>query len=304
MELRHLRYFKTVADEGHITRAAEKIGIQQPPLSLQIKALEAELGVKLFQRMPRGVELTKSGEAFYTEITKILSDVESAVLKTQRVERGDQGEITVGFTSSVISHASTKLAIHNYRNQYNCVSLSLKEHASEKLIKDIVDHKLDIAFVRTKGVQNNNIKIHHLCEEELMLALPLGHRLLKSGNEQNNEFVNINDLKDEPLILYRRSSLPGIYDRLISVLEINGISPNIIQEAPQVGSALNLVAAGMGISVVPNSLCVSHTENVQYRRIKCKQTLSATILLACRKSDGSQAVKNFIQTARNTFAKK
>ncbi|MBL1405867.1 MAG: LysR family transcriptional regulator [Rhizobiales bacterium] len=293
-----MRYFKIVADEGHITRAAEKIGIQQPPLSLQIKALEEELGVKLFQRLPRGVELTKSGEVFYSEISKILNDVEKAILTTQRVERGDQGEIFVGFTSSVISHASTKLAIHNYRNQYTSVSLSLKENGSEKLIKDIAEHKLDIAFVRTNGVQNNNVKIHHLCEEELKLALPLGHRLLKD----DNDFVNIKDLKDEPFILYRRSSWPGIYDRLISVLDNNGISPNIIQEAPQVGSALNLVAAGMGISVVPNSLCVSHTENVRYRSIKCKQTLSASILLACRKSDGSQAVKNFIQTARNTFA--
>lgn len=298
MELRHLRYFKVVADEGHITRAAEKIGIQQPPLSLQIKALEEELGVQLFRRLPRGVELTKAGEVFYDQISKILGDVEKAIVKTQRVERGDQGAIAVGFTSSVIFNASTKLAIHNYRNQFPAVSLSLEESSSKELIEDIVEHKLDIAFVRTDAEQTLDVKMHHLCDEELMLALPLGHELLN----EDKEYVAIKNLRDEPLILYRRSAWPGIYDRLISVLDSNGISPNIIQEAPQVGAALNLVAVGMGLSVVPMSLCISHSQDVRYRRIKCKQTLTASILLACRKAEGSQAVKNFIQTARKTFA--
>lgn len=296
MELRHLRYFKVVADEGHITRAAEKIGIQQPPLSLQIKALEDELDVKLFYRKPRGVELTKAGEAFYEQTSKILQDVEKAVLTTQQIKRGDQGAVTVGFTSSVIFHGSTKRSIHNFRKQYPAVNLSLQEFGSVELVEEIAEHKIDVAFVRTNAVQVPDIKIHHLCDEGFRLALPSGHNLL------DKEIVNIKELATEPFIMYRRSSLPGIYDRLISVLVSNGITPNIIQEAPRVGAALNLVAAGMGIAIVPESLCVSHSEDVGYRRIKCRQPLTTSILLACRKSDGSQAVKNFINTARNAFA--
>lgn len=296
MELRHLRYFKVVADEGHITRAAEKIGIQQPPLSLQIKALEEELDAKLFYRLPRGVELTKAGEAFYAQASKILQDVEKAVVTTQRVERGDQGSVTVGFTSSVIFHGSTKRSIHNFRKLYPAVNLSLQEFGSAELIEEIAEHKIDVAFVRTNKVQAPDIKVHHLCDEGFRLALPIGHKLL------DQEVVHIKELASQPLIMYRRSSLPGIYDRLISVLDSNGITPNIIQEAPRVGAALNLVAAGMGIGIVPSSLCVSHSEDVGYRELKCKQTLTTSILLACRKSDGSQAVKNFVNTARSAFS--
>ncbi|MEP4342834.1 MAG: LysR family transcriptional regulator, partial [Lentilitoribacter sp.] len=177
MELRHLRYFKTVAEEGHITRAAEKLDMQQPPLSLQIKALEHELGVQLFRRLPRGVELTEAGKSFYSDTKRLFDDLDRAISKTQRIERGEQGSVTIGFTSSVIFHPSTKLSIQNFREENSEIELNLTEDGSAELVRDVADQKLDAAFIRTNISHIDNIKTYKLAEEEIMLAMPLGHPL-------------------------------------------------------------------------------------------------------------------------------
>ena len=118
MELRHLRYFRTVAEEGHITRAAERLSMQQPPLSLQIKALETELGVRLFRRLPRGVALTDAGASFYADACAILDRVDQAAAKAKRVARGEAGNLAIGFTGSTIAHAAVKSAISVMKPPY------------------------------------------------------------------------------------------------------------------------------------------------------------------------------------------
>lgn len=295
MELRHLRYFKAVAEEGHITRAAEKLEMQQPPLSLQIKALEEELGVQLFRRLPRGVELTEAGKAFYSDTERLLDDLDRAISKTQRIERGEQGSVTIGFTSSVIFHPSTKLSIQNFREQNSEIELNLTEDGSAELVRDVAEQKLDAAFIRTNISHVENVKTYKLADEEIMLALPVGHPLLAFDK------ISAAQMVEHPLILYRRSSGPGIYDSVISALNKSDSSPNIIQEAPRVGAALNLVATGMGISFVPASLSNAHSEDVRYRPIDIGPPLTASILLACRKNENSVSVRSFISTARNTF---
>ncbi|MEP2945102.1 MAG: LysR family transcriptional regulator [Lentilitoribacter sp.] len=295
MELRHLRYFKTVAEEGHITRAAEKLNMQQPPLSLQIKALEQELGVQLFRRLPRGVELTESGKSFYSDTKRLLDDLDRAISKTQRIERGEQGSVTIGFTSSVIFHPSTKLSIQNFREENSEIELNLTEDGSAELVRDVAEQKLDAAFIRTNISHIDNIKTYKLADEEIMLAMPVGHPLLAFDT------ISASQLGEHPLILYRRSAGPGIYDSVISALNKSASSPNIIQEAPRVGAALNLVATGMGVSFVPASLCSAHSEDIRYRPIKIEPPLTASILLACRKNEGSVSVRSFIATARKTF---
>lgn len=296
MELRHFRYFKMVADEKHITRAAEKLDMQQPPLSLQIKGLETELGVQLFHRLARGVELTEAGRAFYKDVCHILESTEKAKAKAQRIARGELGSVAVGFTSSVIFHPSTKRAIQKFRDENVEINLNLVEDGSAELVKDVSENKLDVAFIRTNLTHIDNVRIHQLCDEEIVLALPLNHPLLEFDGA-----IDLAEIAPYPLILYRRSSGPGIYDRVVSALNREHLAPNIIQEAPRVSAALNLVAAGMGISFVPSSLCSSHTEDVRYRPMKIKPTLSASILLACRKNEGSVAVKDFIENSRIIF---
>lgn len=296
MELRHFRYFKMVADEKHITRAAEKLSMQQPPLSLQIKGLESELGVQLFHRLARGVELTEAGQVFYKEVCQILEATEKAAAKAQRIARGELGSVAVGFTSSVIFHPSTKKAIQKFRELNADINLNLVEDGSAELVSDVAENRLDVAFIRTNLTHIDNIRIHQLCDEEIVIALPLNHPLLEF-----EEAIDLAEIAPYPLILYRRSSGPGIYDRVVSALDQEHLAPHIIQEAPRVSAALNLVAAGMGISFVPASLSSSHTEDVRYRPVKIKPSLTASILLACRKNEGSIAVKDFIESARKTF---
>jgi len=294
MELRHLRYFRTVAEEGHITRAAERLSIQQPPLSLQIKALETELGVQLFHRRPRGVELTKAGQAFYAEVCDLLAGLEGAVSKTQRVARGEAGSIAIGFTSSVMFHPATKTAIRSYRAAFPEVAVSLVEEGSTELIDRIAQNELDAAFIRTGATPVAGIRIYRMLEEPMCLAVPPGHALAGDTSRP----VKLKDLAGQPLVLYRRASGPGLYDRIISACNRLGFEPQVVQEAPRVGSALNLVAAGLGISLAPQSLCASHTEGVVYRPIDSTPALIAPITLACRKSEASAAVKAFVRIAR------
>ncbi|TQV83780.1 LysR family transcriptional regulator [Denitrobaculum tricleocarpae] len=300
MELRHLRYFKAVAEEGHITRAAERLSIQQPPLSLQIKALETELGVKLFHRRPRGVELTDAGASFHADVSELLADLDAAIAKTRQVARGEQGNIVIGFTSSVIFHAATKSAIRAFRAAFPDVALSLEEDGSTKLIDSIARNKLDAAFVRTSTSHVEGVQILQMLEEPMYLAVPMDHPLAKKTAKP----VELHALSDQPLVLYRRSSGPGLYDRIITACAGAGFTPQIVQEAPRVGSTLNLVAAGLGISFVPGSLCASHTDGIAYRPVKCDPPLLAPIMLACRKTEASEAVKSFIQIVRASMVAK
>src|SRR3954463_9163487 len=134
MELRHLRYFVAVAEEGHITRAAKRLGIQQPPLSQQIRALESELDVQLFRRKPRGVEMTEAGRALLADARAILSRVEHAAATTKRTARGELGRLAIGFTSSASFHPRVLRAIRSYRQSYPLVSLALEEGGTAELI--------------------------------------------------------------------------------------------------------------------------------------------------------------------------
>src|SRR5262245_17781428 len=149
MELRHLRYFIAVAEEGHITRAAERLGIQQPPLSQQIRALEQELDVQLFRRHPRGVELTEAGRTFLAEARGILSQVDHARAATQRSARGEQGRVAVGFTSSASFHPFVSRAIRSFRDTHPLVSLALEESGTTELVAALKEGRIDAAFIRS-----------------------------------------------------------------------------------------------------------------------------------------------------------
>src|SRR5579863_3831835 len=170
MELRHLRYFVAVAEEGHITRAAARLGIQQPPLSQQIHALEAELQVQLFRRKPRGVELTQAGEALYAEAQAILRQIESAVAATRRTARGEAGRIGLGFTSSASFHPFVPQAIRAYRAAHPLVALSLEESGTGELVDSLLAERLDAAFVRSPIGPAEGIAVHSMLDEAMVAA--------------------------------------------------------------------------------------------------------------------------------------
>ncbi len=295
MELRHLRYFVTVAEEEHITRAAERLGIQQPPLSLQIRALETELDVQLFRRKPRGVELTDAGRIFFDDARKILDQVDQALARTQRTARGEQGTVVIGFTSSAPFHPFVPEVIRAFRDSHPLVSLELKEAGTSELVAAVEGEQMDAAFIRSQSTDATGVAIHRLFAEKFLAALPAGHALASSDKP-----IALTDLRHEPLILYRRVSGPGLYDTILSACQRAGFSPDITQEAPQIVSTLNLVAAGLGVTLVPASLRQARMVGVVFRPLKSTPELTAPLNLACRKVDYSEAAKRFVELARTT----
>ena len=147
MELRHLRYFIAVAEEGHITRAAERLGMQQPPLSRQIKAIEQEMDVQLFRRKARGVELTDAGRTFLDDARAMLGHLDDAFDTARRTARGEQGRISVGYTNSPAFHPLVPRVIREFRQAFPLVSLTLEESSPYDLIECMQNDKIDIAFI-------------------------------------------------------------------------------------------------------------------------------------------------------------
>jgi DNA-binding transcriptional LysR family regulator len=291
MELRHLRYFIAVAEEGHITRAAERLGIQQPPLSQQIRALERELDVQLFRRLPRGVELTDAGRAFLDEARTVLTQVDHALATTRRTARGEQGRVAVGFTSSASFHPFVPRVIRSFREAHQLVSLALEESGTAELVAALKEGDIDAAFIRSAVGDPTGVEITPLLDEEMLAALPTGHALAPPPGKDTP--LPLASLAGENFILYRRPVGPGLHDTIIAACHRAGFSPHVSQEAPRMLSTLSLVAAGLGVTIVPASMQRLHLDGVVYRRLKDSQ-LSAPLVLAFRHGESSAAVRRFI----------
>lgn len=292
MELRHLRYFIAVAEEGHITRAAERLGMQQPPLSQQIRQLERELDVQLFRRKPRGVELTDAGIAFLGRARAILEEVDRAFATTRRTARGEQGRVVVGFTSSAPFHPFVPRVIRAFREMSPLVSLVLEESGSSELVQGLHNEQIDAAFIRSPVADVVGLVVRPLLEEDMVVALPAGHALARGGIEAA---LPLAALANETFILYKRPGGPGLYDTIITACRGAGFSPKVGQEAPRIISTLNLVAAGLGVSIVPASLRRLQMDGVIYRRLSGSAQLKAPLILACRPGENSAAVQRFIE---------
>jgi DNA-binding transcriptional LysR family regulator len=298
MELRHLRYFIAVAEEKHMTRAAQRLGIQQPPLSLQIRALEQELDVQLFRRKPRGVELTDAGAAFLDRARVILDQVERAAATTRRTARGEQGRVVVGFTSSAPFHPFVPRVIRAYREMSPLVSLVLEESGSSELVQGLHNEEIDAAFIRSPVADVVGLTVRPLLEERMVVAMPSSHPLGKGANKAPP--LPLSALAKETFILYKRPGGPGLYDTIITACRSAGFSPRVGQEAPRIISTLNLVAAGLGVSVVPESLRRLQMDGVVYRRLAENSQLSAPLILACRRGENAAAVQRFIDLVQST----
>jgi DNA-binding transcriptional LysR family regulator len=294
MELRHLRYFIAVAEEQHVTRAAERLGMQQPPLSQQIRALERELDVQLFRRKPRGVELTDAGSALLADARAILSLIDHAFAATKRTARGEQGRIAVGFTSSAPFHPFVPRIIRAYRDAFPLVALRLEEGGTAGLIDDLRSERIDAAFVRTAIANKDGLVVDPLLQEAMVLALPRAHTLAR----RTSKGVPLQALADETFIVYRRHNGPGLYDAILSTCNAAGFSPRVGQEAPRIVSTLNLVAAGLGISLVPESLRRMRMDGVVFRHVAGVAQPKVPLYLASRRGETSAAVRRFLQLVK------
>jgi DNA-binding transcriptional LysR family regulator len=296
MELRHLRYFIAVAEERHVTRAAERLGMQQPPLSQQIRALERELDVQLFRRRPRGVELTDAGAALLAEARAILSHIDHASAAAKRTARGEQGRIAVGFTSSAPFHPFVPRVIRAYREAFPLVALTLEEGGTMELVDDLRDERIDVAFVRTAIADQEGLVVSPLLKEAMVLALPRAHGLAR----RTSRAVSLKALAEETFIIYRRHNGPGLHDAILSACNAAGFNPRVGQEAPRIVSTLNLVAAGLGISLVPESLRRMRMDGVVFRPIGGAAQPTAPLYLTSRRGETSAAVRRFLELVKRS----
>src|SRR5258708_9581999 len=247
MELRHLRYFVAVAHEGHITRAAEKLHMQQPPLSQQIRALEGEIDAQLFGRHRRGVALPDAGRSSLADAEAILAEVEHAKIRARRTARGETGRIAVGFTTSAPFHPLVARAIREFRTKRPDVSFVLEESSSADMVSGLRDGRLDVAFIRSGLVDPEGVTVHGLLHEDMAAAFPSRHPLARRPQ------LTLKDLADETFILYRRPDGRGLYDVIIAACSEAGFSPHVGQEAPRIVSTLNLAAAALPVPIAPAS---------------------------------------------------
>ena len=298
MELRHLRYFVAVAEEQHVTRAAERLGMQQPPLSQQIRILERELDVQLFRRLPRGVALTAAGVAFLADARAILAQLDHAVATAKRTARGEQGRIAVGFTSSAPFNPFVPRVIRVYREAFPLVALTLEEGGTTELIEGLRNERIDAAFIRTPIADREGLVVQILLEEPMVLALPRGNVLARKKGA--SKALSLAAVAGEIFVIYRRPSGPGLHDVIVSACNAAGFSPRIGQEAPRIGSTLNLVAAGLGISLVPESLQLMRMDGVVFRRLAGTVQPKAPLYFAARRTEASAAVREFRELVRRS----
>ena len=285
MDIRRLRCFLAVADNGHITRAAAQLGMQQPPLSQQIKALEESLGLALFKRHPKGVTLTDAGRDLQVQARQI---VERMALLEQRMARyaaGRLGQLAVGFTSSAAAHAFTPGVLRACRSEAPDIELLISENNAAELIEALSEQRLHFGFLRVPVSRPAGLVFETLLTEPAVLVLPLDHALAR--RYKPTQAVPLEALRDEALILVRRPGAPGLYANLLAALDRRGIPVRVVAEVERMMSNINLVASGGGISIVPASMQGSHPHSVVYRALPAHAGIDAPITLARRvESDG------------------
>lgn len=292
IELRHLRYFIAVAEELHFGRAAEKLHIAQPPLSQQIRQLENELGFQLFHRTKRSVELTEAGQVFLGECQKILRQLDQAVQMGRQVSRGAVGQLVVGFVSSA-AYSVLPDALRSFRAAFPDVSLELHELTTDQQVHWLKDGRMDVGFVRPP-VDDELFCMMPIFQEPLVVALPINHPLA------NHAQIPLKDLAAEAFILFPRPLAPGLYDQIISLCHQGGFSPRVVQEAIQMQTIISLVAAEIGIAIVPVSLHHLQRTGVVYKPL-VETTPKAAIALIWRRSHPSPTVQRFLEVVKQTI---
>jgi len=293
MELRHIRYFVAVAEEGRIAWAAERLGMQQPPLSQQIKALEQELDVQLFRRKARGVELTEAGRAFLDNARTMLAQLDHTCETTRRTARGEQGRICVGITPSSPFHPFVPRVIRAFREACPLVSLTLEEHSSNELVERLRNEQIDAAFVRTLIADPKGLVIEPLMDERLVVALPTGHLLAHTNGDKTA--ISIKALAGETFIIQGSRLRLGLYAATVAACHAAGFTPRIGPEASNFASTLNLVSVGLGVSLIPASLQRMNIDGVTYQRLKGSDQPKLPLDLASRRGDPSAVVRHFLK---------
>ena len=291
-ELRHLRYFIAVAEELHFGRAAARVGIAQPPLSQQIRRLETRLGVELFHRTRRSVELTDSGAALLPAARDLLAHAGRVEQTVRRSATGTTGTIQLGFVGSA-AHDLLPTLLRRFREHYPEASVVPAELSTTEQIAAIRRGSIDAGLVRIP-LESHEVATLRLVEEPLVIALPDFHPLAARRR------LPLSALANEPFVMWGRRRNPAFHDEVISACHDAGFSPNVVQEAGEISTIVSLVAAGLGVSLVPASMEQVRSEGIAYRPVQGKAVRIA-LALAWRRDHPSALVRNLVSVARETW---
>ncbi len=287
MELRHLRYFVAVAEQLHFRHAAEMVHVAQPALSQQIRQLEAEIGVTLFERSHHKVRLTPAGKAFYENAQRILEQADRAVAKARNVELGDAGTIRIGFVSTaairVLPDAMKKL-----QKQVPSAEVELNELAAGEQIERLYREQLDVGFVHAK-LSQDVLKTMVVARERVIAAVPDSCEL--AGRAR----VDLKDLSSWPAIMPAGHSSSGFYEQVRAAYQLAGVRPERVHYTRLLQTGLLLVAAGVGVSLVPESFQSIHVKGIAYKRLKVEPPL-CELVAAWRRDNNSPLLKRFVRS--------
>jgi len=292
MELRHLRYFVAVAEELNFTRAAKRLRISQPPLSLQIRQLEKELGTPLFRRLTRGIELTDAGKLLLEQARSILKQVEDAAVGVRGRGRGETGRVIVGANGACF-HPLVLKVLYECMTRYPSLTVAVEVEVTNTslLIAWLRTGQIDACLISLPIDDSEGLAIEPLIDEDCVIALPHRHALANSAS------ASLASLAKEKFVLFHRSFNPGMYDSIFATCRRAGFSPKLDQEVGQIVIVIPVVAAGFGVSIVPRSFSEIHLHGVKYVDIDGDAPL-ATLALAYRHDERSPAIKNTVKAAR------
>ena len=255
IELRHLRYFIAVAEELHFGRAAARLNISQPPLSQQIQILEEQIGARLLARTNRSVTLTAAGEQFLGDARQILGQVEAAATRAARLHQGETGELRLGLTASAPFIKTVSDTLLLYRQRYPDVHVQTVESHTREQIGPLGDGTLDLGLMRNTPLPET------LCWQ-VALREPMLAMVHHSHPLACRERISLRDLASEPFVFFDPQAGTGLYDDILALLKRYGVTPYVTQEVGEAMTILGLVAAGLGVSILPAS----------YRRLRLDET--------------------------------
>ncbi len=291
MELRHLRYFVAVAEELHFGKAATRLFIVQPSLSQQIRQLEDELGVPLLRRTKRSVELTDAGKVFLQEARNVLTQVQEAKRAAQRAYKGEIGRLVIGYISSS-TYDLLPMMLSAYRVRFPDIDVALRELTTQEQIRALEDETIQVGLLRLP-ISDLTLYVEVMRREPIVCVLPEGHPLAL------HERIAVSLLVNEPFVLQSRQQGGGYYAQLMNLCLTAGFSPNVIQEVTEMHTIVSLVAARMGVSLVPLSIKNIRSQGVVYRELEGSTPITE-MAIAWRRNSHSTIVQNFLEVARET----
>jgi DNA-binding transcriptional LysR family regulator len=288
LSLRQLQQFLAVADAMSFRRAAARLNMAQPPLTAAIRQMEQELGVRLLERTNRIASLTKAGETLRDEARRTIAQAERAATLTRRAGEGLVGSLRIGFVATAIRHVVPPL-IAGFRTTHPHIWLELTEAPTSRQVAALMDDRLDLGIVAMPlpPGRERTIATRVIMQSELVVALPARHRLARDAHAP----LRLAELADEPWILFPESEGPGLHDRIWSACAAAGFMPRVGQRATQMETIVGLVAAGLGVALVPKLLETAGWHDVGFRRLAGAGTpVRYDVAFAWRRDDRTPAL--------------